>query len=140
MKLKMKVDRKPVCTIEVWEDKVPNLVAVLRETLPQESILQHGKIVGDMVFFTMPIVAPWENSFLTEDVGRMRLAEKGHVRGAVCFYNPRQQFCVVYGDDVADEPLRISYIGEVIEGELELALAGTQTWLAQGKLVALEIV
>jgi hypothetical protein len=139
MKLTMRVDDKPVCTIEVWDDKVPQLVGVLRETLPQKSILQHGKIVGDMVFFTMPIVAPWENCYLTEEVGAMRREEKGRVSGAVCFYNPRQQFCVVYGDDVADEPLKISYIGEVVDGELELALAGTQTWLEQGKLVELDL-
>jgi hypothetical protein len=139
MKLRMKVDGQPTCLIEVWEDRVPHLSAVLRQTLPQKSILQHGKIVGDMVFFTMPIVAPWENCYLTEEVGRMRRAEKGHVSGAVCFYNPRQQFCVVYGDDVADENLKISYIGEVVEGQLELALAGTRTWLDQGKLVELEL-
>jgi hypothetical protein len=139
MKLRMKVDGQPTCVIEVWDEKVPHLSEVLRETLPQKSILQHGKIVGDMVFFTMPIVAPWENCYLTEEVGRMRRAEKGHVSGAVCFYNPRQQFCVVYGDDVADENLKISYIGEVVDGELELALAGTRTWLDQGKLVELEL-
>jgi hypothetical protein len=139
MQLKMSVAREPVCTIEVWEDKVPQLAGVLRSTLPQQGILQHGKIVGDMVFWTVPIVAPWENCYLTEEVGRMRRAEKGHARGAVCFYNPRQQFCVVYGDDVADEPLKISYIGEVVQGELELALAGMRTWLDQGRLVELEI-
>src|SRR5690348_16406811 len=60
MQLRMKVDEKPVCTIEVWEDKVPQLTEVLKHSLPQKSILQHGKIVGDMVFWTMPIVAPWE--------------------------------------------------------------------------------
>jgi len=139
MKLTMKIDGKKTCQIEVWEDKVPHLAQALRDALPQKSILQHGKIVGDMVFFTMPIVAPWENCYLTEEVGAMRRSEKGHTRGAVCFYNPRQQFCVVYGDDVADEPLKISYIGEVVDGELELALAGTQTWLEQGKLVELEV-
>jgi hypothetical protein len=135
----MKIDNQPICVIEVWEDKVPHLSEVLRESMPQKSILQHGKIVGDMVFFTMPIVAPWENCYLTEQVGAMRRREKGHARGAVCFYNPRQQFCVVYGDDVADEPLKISYIGEVIAGELELALAGMHTWLDPGRLVELEV-
>ena len=135
----MKIDNEPVCVIEVWEDKVPQLAGVLRETLPQKSILQHGKIVGDMVFFTTPIVAPWENCYRTEEVGAMRRAKTGHASGAVCFYNPRQQFCVVYGDDVADENLKISYIGEVIEGALELALTGTRTWLEQGKLVELEL-
>jgi len=139
MRIRMKIDGRPTCEIEVWEDKVPSLAAVLREALPQKSILQHGKIVGDMVFFTMPIVAPWENCYLTEQVGAMRREATGHAAGAVCFYNPRQQFCVVYGDDVADENLKISYIGEVVDGHLELALAGTQTWLDQGKLVELEL-
>jgi hypothetical protein len=139
MKLNLKIDGEKTCQIEVWEDKVPSLAEALRNALPQKSILQHGKIVGDMVFFTMPIVSPWENCYLTEEVGAMRRREKGYVRGAVCFYNPRQQFCVVYGDDVADEPLKISYIGEVVEGELELALAGMQTWLEQGKLVELDV-
>jgi hypothetical protein len=140
MHLRMNVDDRPVCTIEVWEDKVPQLAQVLRETLPKRAVLQHGKIVGEMVFFTMPIVAPWENCYLTEEVGAMRREAKGGAGGAVCFYNPRQQFCVVYGDDVADEPLKISYIGEVVEGELELALVGTRTWLRQGRIVELEIV
>ena len=124
MKLIMSVDGVEVCKIQVFEELVPEIAKALREHLPQKSILQHGKIVGEMVFWTMPIVTPWENVYLTEEVGAMRRAEKGYARGSVCWYSPRQQFCVVYGDDLADEPLKISYIGEVVEGELELALAG----------------
>lgn len=139
MRLIMSVDDVDTCTIEVFEDKVPQIAAVLKEQLPQRGILQHGKIIGEMVFWTMPIVAPWENVYRTEEVGAMRRAEKGHARGSVCWYNPRQQFCVVYGDDLADEPLRISYIGEVVEGELELALAGHRNWLQQGQVVGLRI-
>jgi hypothetical protein len=139
MHLRLKVAGEEVCIIEVWEDKVPNLTRIFRQKLPLKSVLQHGKLVGDMAFFTTPIVAPWENEYLTEEVGRMRREEKGHVAGAVCFYNPRQQFCVVYGDDVADEPLKISYIGEIIKGELQMKVVGIETWLEQGKLVELEI-
>jgi hypothetical protein len=140
MKLRFKVDGVAISTIEVWEDKVPGLAAVLREKLPMQSTLQHGKLIGDMVFFSLPIVAPWENMYRTEEVGAMRRAEKGESTGAVCFYSPRQQFCIVYGDDTADEPLKISYIGEIVEGSLEMKLVGLQTWLQQGKLVELELV
>lgn len=139
MHLIMTVDGERVCRMRVFDDLVPNIAAALAEQLPQKGILQHGKIVGDMVFWTMPIVAPWENVYLTEEVGRMRIAEKGHARGSVCWYSPRQQFCVVYGDDLADEPLKISYIGEVVEGELELALVGHRNWLQQGQIVELSV-
>jgi len=139
MRLIMSVDGVDTCTIQVFEDKVPGITKALREQLPQSSILQHGKIIGEMVFWTMPIVAPWENVMRTEEVGALRRKELGHARGSVCWYNPRQQFCVVYGDDLADEPLRISYIGEVVEGELELALAGHRNWLQQGQVVALRV-
>jgi hypothetical protein len=140
MKLQLRVADEDVCLIEVWEDKVPNFAADLRSKLPLTSVLQHGKIVGDMAFFVTPIVAAWENVHLTEEVGAMRKKELGHVRGAVCFYAPRQMICMVYGEDVADEPLKIDYIGEVIEGELKLELVGTQCWLEQGKKVELALV
>jgi hypothetical protein len=139
VKLIMSVEDSDICELEVWEDVVPGIAAQLRGNLPQRSILQHGKIIGDMVFWTMPIVAPWENVFRTEEVGAMRRAEKGYARGSVCWYNPRQQFCVVYGDDLADEPLKISYIGEVVSGELQLALAGWANWLQQGQIVGLRL-
>ncbi len=140
MKLQMSVAGEAVCVIEVWEDKVPNLVKELRAKLPMTSILQHGKLIGDMVFFTMPIVAPWENKFKTEEVGRMRREKYGVCTGSVCFYSPRQQFCVVYGDDTAEEPLPISYIGEVIEGSLQLRVTGLETWFDQGRTVTLAII
>jgi hypothetical protein len=140
MKLKMAVAGKDVCTIEVWEDKVPKLAEEFRKKLPMTTMLQHGKLIGDMVFFTLPIVAPWENKYLTEDVGRERRAKYGSGAGSVCFYSPRQQFCVVYGDDTAEEPLPISYIGEVIEGGLELKVAGLETWFDQSRTVELRIV
>lgn len=139
MQLSLTVDGKDVCRIEVWEDKVPNLAAILRERLPMQSTLQHGKLIGDMVFFSLPIVAPWENMYRTEEVGRMRRAEKGEATGAVCFYSPRQQLCIVYGDDTADEPLKISYIGEVVKGGLEMKLVGLETWFKQGALVELAV-
>jgi len=140
MKLRMNVANEPICVIEVWEDKVPNLVKELRAKLPMKSILQHGKLIGDMVFFTMPIVAPWENKFKTEDVGKMRRQKYGKATGSVCFYSPRQQFCVVYGDDTAEEPLPISYIGEIIEGDLQLRVTGLETWFDQGRVIELEMI
>ena len=140
MKLAMLVADKPICIIEVWEDKVPNLAAVRREKLPMTSMLQHGKLIGDMVFFTMPVVAPWENKYKTEQVGKMRREKYGEVTGAVCYYSPRQQFCVVYGDDTADEPLPISYIGVVVEGALQLRVTGLETWFDQGRTVELRII
>jgi hypothetical protein len=139
MKLRLRVADEDVCLIEVWEDKVPNIARELREKLPLTSVLQHGKIVGDLIFFVTPIVADWENWYLTQDVGRMRREVKGYARGAVCFYGPRQQFAIAYGEDLADEPLKISYIGEVVEGELKLELVGTQCWLEQGRKVELAI-
>lgn len=139
MKLILSIDKKDVCTIEVWEDKVPMLAKQFREKLPLVSMLQHGKLLGDLIFFTLPIVAPWENRYLTEDVGRERKAKYGSPAGAVCFYSPRQQFCVVYGDDASDEPLPISYIGEVVEGQLELKVAGLETWFDQSRIVELKL-
>ncbi|MBF9033962.1 DUF3830 family protein [Rhodobacterales bacterium HKCCE2091] len=139
MQLVLNIAGKDVCTIEVWEDKVPKLCQQFREKLPQRSMLQHGKLLGDLMFFTMPIVAPWENLYLTEDVGKERVAKYGSPRGAVCFYSPRQQFCVVYGDEASDEPLPISYIGEVVDGSLELQIAGYETWFDQSRVVELRI-
>ncbi|SNQ45815.1 conserved hypothetical protein [Frankia canadensis] len=139
MELRFTVNGVDACRIEVWEDKVPNLAATLREKLPMKSTLQHGKLIGDMVFFTLPVVAAWENMYRTEEVGRMRREETGEATGAVCFYSPRQQFCIVYGDDTADEPLRISYIGEVVKGSLEMRLVGLETWLRQGAIVELAV-
>lgn len=138
MRLRLKVAGKEVCLIEVWEDKVPKTAKAIRQQLPLKSVLQHGKLVGDLLFFVTPIVADWENMFLTEEVGKMRRKERGKVAGGVCFYGPRQQISVVYGEDVADEPLKISYIGEVVEGEMNLKAVGLECWLQQGKLVELE--
>lgn len=139
MRLIMSVDDTDVCVLEIFEDKVPTVAAELRRVLPHRSVMQHGKIIGEMVFWTMPVVAAWENDYLTEEVGRLRTEEVGHPGGAVCFYSPRQQFCVTYGDDLADEPLRISYIGQVVEGATELALAGTRNWIRQGQVAGLRL-
>ena len=140
MRIRFKVAGEQACIIEIWEDKVPGIARIFREKLPMKSVLQHGKLVGDMVFFTTPFVAPWENMMRTEEVGRMRREATGHAAGAVCFYNPRQQFCIVYGDDVADEPLKISYIGEIVEGSVEMRLVGLECWMQQGKILELEVV
>ena len=138
MRLRLKVAGQEVCLIEVWEDKVPKTAQAIREHLPLKSVLQHGKLVGDLLFFVTPIVGDWENVMLTEEVGKRRRKEKGKVAGAVCFYGPRQQISVAYDEDLADEPLKISYIGEVVEGEMNLKAVGLERWLQQGKLVELE--
>ncbi|MCB1497022.1 MAG: hypothetical protein KDJ86_14640 [Bauldia sp.] len=140
MRIRLKVAGEEACVMEIWEEKAPLFAATLREKLPIKSTLQHGKLVGDMVFFTTPFVSPWENLLRTEEVGRLRRKETGKATGAVCFYNPRQQFCIVYGDDVADEPLKISYVGEVVEGAVTLRSVGLECWMQQGAIVELEMV
>ncbi|MFM2477066.1 hypothetical protein ABTQ23_07400 [Celerinatantimonas sp. MCCC 1A17872] len=135
----MSVEGVDICSIKVWEDKVPMLAKELKDKLPMKTMLQHGKLIGDMVFFTLPIVAPWENKYLTQEVGAERKAKYGSSAGSVCFYSPRQQFCVVYGDDTAEEPLPISYIGEVIDGSLELKVLGIETWTNQARVLELRV-
>ncbi|MEI4472122.1 DUF3830 family protein [Frigidibacter sp. MR17.24] len=139
MQLVLSVDGTDICRMEIWEDKAPQLCAQFREKLPMKSMLQHAKLNGDLIFFTLPLVAPWENKYLTQDVGRERIAKYGKVAGAVCFYSPRQQFCINYGEDTTEEPLPISYIGEVIEGEMALKLTGYETWADQSRVVELRI-
>ncbi len=139
MKLIMSIDGEAVCTIQVFEELVPGIVAALegepaaeehppaRQDRRRHGLLDHADrgALGER---------------LPDRGGRCAPPQgEGYARGSVCRYNPRQQFCVVYGDDLADEPLKISYIGEVVEGELELALAGMRNWLQQGQIVELAI-
>lgn len=138
MRLRMKVAGKEVCIVEVWEDKAPKTAKAIREHLPLTSVLQHGKLVGDLIFWVTPIVADWENVMLTEEVGKKRRKEKGKVAGGFCFYGPRQQLSIAYDEDLADEPLKISYIGEVVEGEANLKAVGLECWLQQGQIIELE--
>ncbi|MCV2394371.1 DUF3830 family protein [Actinotalea sp. M2MS4P-6] len=133
------VDDKKICTFEIWDDKVPETAKVFREQLPIRTVLQHAKLVGDQLFATLPFVVPWENLYLTEEIGRMRRAEKGTIVGTVCFYSPRQQLVMTYGEDLAVEPLLNSLIGEVVDGGLELALLGERTWRRQGGIVELRL-
>lgn len=133
------VDDEKICTFEVWEDKVPETAKVFREKLPIKSVLQHAKLVGDQLFTTLPFVVPWENLYLTSEIGRMRREQKGKLFGTVCFYSPRQQLVVTYGEDLAVEPLLNSLIGEVVEGGLELAVLGERTWRRQGGIVELRL-
>jgi len=140
MRLAIEVEGKEVCKIEVWEDKCPIIAKELREKLPMKTMLQHGKLLGDLIFFTLPIVAPWENKHLTEQVGAERRAKYGSPAGGVCFYSPRQQFCIVYGDDASDEPLPISYIGEVVEGQMQLKVTGLETWFDQARVLEMKVI
>ncbi|MDJ0933719.1 hypothetical protein [Breoghania sp.] len=86
MRLAMEVEGKEICKIEVFEDKCPIIAKELREKLPLKTMLQHGKLNGDLIFFTLPIVALWENKYLTGDLGKERKKEKGTTAGIVCFY------------------------------------------------------
>lgn len=133
------VDGKRVCGIKIFEDIVPQTAAEFRSKLPIKTKLQHATLVGDQLFAVLPFVLPMENPILTEDLGELRRKEKGTVSGTVIFYSPRQVFGVTYSDDLAVEPLMNSYIGEVIDGETELALVGEETWRRQDKFVELAI-
>lgn len=139
LRLVMSVDGEDVCQISVFADLAPALAGQLEGVLPDDGILSHARVAGDMVFWTLPFSSPWENLMRTEEVGAQRRAELGRARGAVCWYSPRQQLCVVYGDDLADENLRISYIGEVVDGFDALALRGLECWLRPGQRVSLRL-
>ena len=100
MKIALNIAARDVCVLEIWEDKVPRLAAALRERLPITSIAQHGKIVGDLLFFSLPWDLPAENVSPLQDISRQRRQQKGTASGAVCFYHPRQQICIYYSDDL----------------------------------------
>ena len=138
MILDLTVDGSPTCQIQLFADKVPAIISALKPRLPLQALLQHAKLSGQMVFFTIPLVLPWQNYYTTEQGSELR-GGKGHDRGAVCFYNPRQQLCIVYGDDLAAEPLGMSYIGEVVSGADRLEVVGMRTWLRQGSLVEISV-
>ena len=74
------------------------------------------------------------------DFGPARQKSKGEVRGALSFYGPRQQMSIVYGNDLASEPLPVSSIGEVIEGHDKLELIGTKAWLEPGARVWISLI
>ncbi|GGM81517.1 hypothetical protein ACFFX1_37230 [Dactylosporangium sucinum] len=139
MKLQFNVDGEDVAILEIWEEKVPGVAAKIREALPFTSFLQHGKIAGDLLLIQTKIMAAWENVYYPEDFGPEWKATKGDVRGAVSFYGPRQQMSIVYGSDLASEPLPVSSIGEVIEGHDKLELIGTKAWLEPGAKVRVSL-
>jgi hypothetical protein len=139
MKLNFNVAGEDVCQIEIWEQKVPNLARAIREIVPLQSMLQHGKLVGDLLFFPTPILSSWENVYMPVDFGPQRLKEKGKIAGAVSFYCPRQQISIVYGEDLAAEPLPVSAIGEVIDGHDKLAVVGNRCWFEPGERVVLSL-
>lgn len=140
MKVAIDMAGREVCTIEIWEDQVPGIAAALRDMLPVSSIAQHGKIVGDLLFFSLPAVLPPENASPLQDICRDRRRDTGSAGGAVCFYNPRQQICIYYGDDLADEPFDISYIGEIVAGGQEMQLAAIGCWTSPGEIVTMRYV
>lgn len=140
MRVALELAGRDVCVIEIWEDHVPAIAAALRDILPITSIAQHGKIVGDLLFFSLPLVLAPENAIPLQEICRVRRQETGSAGGSVCFYNPRQQICIYYGDDLADEPFEISYIGEIVEGEKDMQLAAMQCWTSPGETVTMRII
>jgi hypothetical protein len=140
MKMAVAVEGEDVAVIEIWEAKVPVLAQKLRDALPFSSIIAHGKIVGDLLQIPTRIMAPWENIYYPEDFGPERQQEKGEIRGAVSFYSPRQQMSIVYGNDLASEPLPVSSIGEVIEGHDKLELIGMRCWLEPGATISFALI
>lgn len=137
MRVAIDMAGREVCTIEIWEDLVPEIAIALGGMLPLSSIAQHGKIVGDLLFFSIPAVLPPENARPLQDICRDRRRELGSAGGAVCFYNPRQQICIYYGNDLADEPFDISYIGEIVGGAQEMQLAAIGCWTSPGEIVTM---
>ncbi|MGE0797171.1 MAG: cyclophilin-like fold protein [Lautropia sp.] len=140
LKVALNISGREAGVVAIWEDRVPRFAAALRERLPITSIAQHGKIVGDLLFFNLPWVLPAENAAPLQAILRERRQRKGTASGAVCFYHPRQQICIYYSDDQADEPLEISSIGEIVEGEQDMQLAGIQCWTSPGEIVTMRLV
>ena len=130
--MQVNVEGEDAAVIEIWEDKAPLLTEKIREVLPFASVITHGKIVGDLLQIPTRIMAPWENIYYPEDFGPEREEEKGEVRGAVSFYSPTQVLSIVYGNDLASEPLPVSSIGEVISGHDKLELIGMRCWIEPG--------
>jgi len=73
------------------------------------------------------------------EIGIERRAQGKSAKARSLLYGPRQQFAIAYGEDLADEPLPISYIASG-RRRSQARLVGTQCWLQQGKKVELAIV
>jgi hypothetical protein len=137
MKIRIHVEKKPVCDIQLLNDKAPNLCRQLVAALPLSGRITHAKLSGPVIFFTLPFIAPWENYMLFEEVPRHRQGNTS--RGAVCINNAAQHFCVAYAHDVVPEPLGMSYIGDVVEGLERLENIGIRSWLHQGYRIELSL-
>ncbi|GEM_PF-517509 len=140
MLINFNLDGQDVAVIEIWEDKVPEIAARLREALPFPTYLQHGKLTGDLLLMQTTILCDWENIFYPEDMSELLGSEDVEVRGSVSYYGPRQQISIMYGNDVPPEPLPVSGIGRVVEGADALELIGLRTWLEPGMRVVLSLV
>lgn len=139
MKIGFNLEGEDVAVIEIWEDKVPKLAAIIKEALPFSTYLQHGKLTGDLLLMQTKFLADWENIFYPEDL--IEAAGEGGVEanGTVSYYGPRQQISIMYGNDIPPEPLPVSSIGRVIEGADQLESIGMKTWLEPGMKVWLTL-
>ncbi|WP_214106203.1 hypothetical protein [Acrocarpospora catenulata] len=140
MLVNLNLDGADIAVIEIWEDKVPEIAAKLREALPFPTYLQHGKLTGDLLLMQTKILADWENMFYPEDLAEQVAAEGTEIRGAVSYYGPRQQISIMYGNDIPPEPLPVSGIGKVVKGADKLELIGLKTWLEPGMRVVLSLI
>jgi hypothetical protein len=139
MKIGFNLEGEDIAVIEVWEDKVPQLAAKIREALPFSTYLQHGKLTGDLLLMQTKILADWENMFYPEDLAADADAGSTEVCGVVSYYGPRQQISIMYGNDIPPEPLPVSGIGRVIEGAEKLEMIGLRTWIEPGMKVWLTL-
>jgi hypothetical protein len=139
MRITFNLGGEDVAVIEIWEDKVPQLAAKIRQALPFATYLQHGKLTGDLLLMQTKILADWENIFYPEDLAAEVAAKGTEIRGAVSYYGPRQQISIMYGNDIPPEPLPVSAIGWVVEGADRLDEIGTHAWLEPGTRVWLRL-
>ncbi|MDI2098729.1 hypothetical protein [Ruicaihuangia caeni] len=135
MRIGFNLAGEDVAVIEIWEDKVPELAAKIKDALPFATYLQHGKLTGDLLLMQTKILADWENIFYPEDLAAEVAEKNTEIRGAVSYYGPRQQISIMYGNDIPPEPLPVSAIGWVVEGADKLELIGIKTWLEPGTRV-----
>lgn len=140
MKIRFNLDGDDVAVIDIWEDKVPELAAKIRDALPFATYLQHGKLTGDLLLMQTKILADWENIFYPEDLAAEVEASGTEIRGAVSYYGPRQQISIMYGNDIPPEPLPVSAIGWIVEGADQLESIGMRTWQEPGMRVWLTLI
>lgn len=138
----------PSCVIELREDEAPATCRAIRDALPIEGSLIHGKVSGDEVF--VPVdddeVEPvdpenWEFNAIPRDVGYWYSywGDGDVVRGR----DPFGEIVFVYGREIrirkgADRNSAVNLFGRVTEGFEEYAAACERVQTEGPKRVVLE--